>query len=99
MSLNRNLDWLKESDNINLLEDDELDSIDEGLYVDSSNYGNYDDLVDVVDKEGNPQKTTQHTYNANKDSGEFTKKEPESQDDSSSQAFEVHNKKETNSKT
>ena len=77
MESNKNLNWLKESDDTDLLEDDELDIIDEGLYVDPGNYGNYDDLVDVVDSNGNPQKMTQRIYDANKDSGEFKKKEPE----------------------
>ena len=61
-----------EDDFSDLLTEDELDTVKEGLYVDPANYGNYDDLVDVVDKDGNPQKMTSHTYNANKNSGEFT---------------------------
>jgi len=82
MKFNRSLDWLKESDeDDNLLADDELDAVEEemneGLYVDPSNYDKHNDLVDVVDKAGNPQKMTQATYDKNKDSGEFEKKEPE----------------------
>lgn len=98
MKFNKDLSWLKESEeNEDLLSNDELDLVDEGLYVDPANYGNYDDLVDVVDKEGNPQKMTQHTYDANKNSGEFKdapKKEepkddnePEKSDNSSSSNF------------
>lgn len=82
MKFSKNLGWLKESDeDDNLLADDELDTVEEemneGLYVDPSNYDKHDDLVDVVDKAGNPQKMTQATYDKNKDSGEFEKKEPE----------------------
>lgn len=80
MEFNKSLDWLKESDE-DLLGDDELDIVDEelneGLYVDPSNYDKHNDLVDVVDKAGNPQKMTQATYDKNKGSGEFTVKEPE----------------------
>lgn len=77
MEFNKSMDWLKESDEENLLADDELDMVDEGLYVDPANYDKHNDLVDVVDKAGNPQKMTQATYDKNKDSGEFTAKEPE----------------------
>lgn len=82
MKFNKSLDWLKESDeDDNLLEDDSLDIVDEevneGLYVDPANYDKHSDLVDVVDKAGNAQKMTQDTYNKNKGSGEFEKKEPE----------------------
>lgn len=70
------LTFAEEPDEFDGLFGDELDSIEEGLYVDPANYGNYDDLVDVVDKDGNPQKMTQHTYDANKGSGEFTDAEP-----------------------
>lgn len=86
MKFNRSLDWLKESDeDDNLLADDELDAVEEemneGLYVDPSNYDKHNDLVDVVDKAGNPQKMTQATYDKNKDSGEFEKKEPEEKEE------------------
>lgn len=77
MEFNKSMDWLKESDEENLLADDDLDMVDEGLYVDPANYDKHDDLVDVVDKAGNPQKMTQATYDKNKGSGEFTVKEPE----------------------
>lgn len=82
MQFNKNLDWLKEDNQSDeLLNDDELDMVEEelneGLYVDPSNYGNYTDLVDVVDNQGNPQKMTQQTYTNNKGSKEFTVKEPE----------------------
>lgn len=70
------LAFAEESDEFNDLFGDELDSIEEGLYVDPANYGNYNDLVDVVDKDGNPQKMTQHTYDANKGSDEFTDAKP-----------------------
>lgn len=83
----KSLNWLKESNETDLLEDDELDMIDEGLYVDPDNYGNYDDLVDVIDRNGNPQKMTQNTYNANKDSGDF--KDAPKKDDSTQKAFEI----------
>lgn len=82
--------WLKEAiddDDDSIFGDDALDEIDEGLYVDPDNYGNYDDLVDVVDKDGNPQKMTRHTYDANKDSGEF--KDAPKKDDSTQKAFEI----------
>lgn len=75
------MDWLKESDEEHLLADDELDMVDEelneGLYVNPANYSKHNDLIDVVDKAGNPQKMTKATYDKNKGSGEFTAKEPE----------------------
>lgn len=80
MKFNKSMDWLKES-NEDLLADDELDMVDEGLYVDPANYGKHNDLIDVVDKAGNPQKMTQATYDKNKDSGEFTVKEPEEKEE------------------
>ena len=91
MEFNKNLDWFKESDeDDNLLADDELDMVEEemneGLYVDPSNYDKHNDLVDVVDKAGNPQKMTQATYDKNKDSGEFEKKQEEPKDTSSKEA-------------
>lgn len=82
MEFNKSMDWFKESnEDDNLLADDELDMVEEemneGLYVDPSNYDKHNDLIDVVDKAGNSQKMTQATYDKNKDSGEFEKKEPE----------------------
>lgn len=86
MKFNKSLDWLKESDEDEIF-GDELDLVDEemneGLYVDPSNYDKHDDLVDVVDKAGNAQKMTQATYDKNKDSGEFKKKQEQPKDASS----------------
>lgn len=93
MEFSKNLDWLKESDeDDNLLADDELDTVEEemneGLYVDPSNYDKHNDLVDVVDKAGNAQKMTQATYDKNKDSGEFEKKEPEKKEEPSDSNYD-----------
>ena len=53
-------------------EDFDIDTDEVDFYnVEPSNYDKHDDLVDVVDKAGNPQKMTQATYDANKGSGEF----------------------------
>lgn len=61
------------------LGEDSLDEPDEelteSLYVDPANYSKHNDLIDVVDKAGNPQKMTKATYDKNKGSGEFTVKE------------------------